>query len=67
MFWIKNKKIYYRNTCIPQFFYIKVGFKGVYIFTDIFPDEKPQSLGGIVVEYRSLEGEVLGMISTSNA
>ena len=36
MFWSKNKKKY---PCIPQFFYIKVGFKGVYITRTCFPDD----------------------------
>ena len=36
MFWSKNKKN--RYTPIPQFFYIKVGFKGVYISRTCFPD-----------------------------
>ena len=37
MFWIKNKK-----NCIPlkpQFYYIKVRFKGVYISWTHFPEE----------------------------
>ena len=39
MFWSKNKKkkVY---PCIPQFFYIKVGFTGVYISGTCFPDDK---------------------------
>ena len=37
MFWSKNKnKIY---PCIPQFCYIKVGFKGVHITRTCFPDD----------------------------
>ena len=38
MFWSKNtkKKVY---PCIPQFYCIKVGFKGVYITRTCFPDE----------------------------
>ena len=35
MFWSKDKK----NRCIPQFYYIKVGFKGVFIARTCFPDE----------------------------
>ena len=35
MFWSKNKK----NRCKPQFFYIKVGFKGVNIAQACFPDD----------------------------
>ena len=35
MFWSKNKKVY---PCIPQFYYIKVGFKGVFITRTCFPD-----------------------------
>ena len=31
-----RKKVY---PCIPQFYYIKVGFKGVYISRTCFPDE----------------------------
>ena len=37
MFWIKNKKIRY-TPLKPQFFYIKVGFKWVYIVRTCFPD-----------------------------
>ena len=41
MFWSKNKKNRY-YPCIPQFYYIKVGFKWVFIawtcFPDVFPD-----------------------------
>ena len=36
MFWSKNKKICI--PCIPQFCYIKVGFKGVYITGTCFRD-----------------------------
>ena len=36
MFWSKNKKKVY--PCIPQFYYIKVRFKGVYIARTCFPD-----------------------------
>ena len=38
MFWNKNKKkkLY---PCIPQFYYIKVGFKGAYISRTCFPDD----------------------------
>ena len=39
MFWSKNKKIGIPR--IPQFFYIKVGFKGVYISRTCFPDVEP--------------------------
>ena len=39
-FWIKNKK---KNThtypCKPQFYYIKVWYKGVYISRTCIPDE----------------------------
>ena len=38
MFWSKNKKNRY-TPHIPQFFYIKVGFKGVYISRTCFPDD----------------------------
>ena len=38
MFWSKNKKNRYAP-CIPQFFYIKVGFKGVFIARTCFPDD----------------------------
>ena len=38
MFWSKNKKNRY-TPCIPQFCYIKVGFKGVYITRTCFLDE----------------------------
>ena len=34
MFWSKNKKK--GIPCIPQFFYIKVGFNGVYIYFFFF-------------------------------
>ena len=37
MFWGKNKKKYV-YPCIPQFYYIKVGFKGVFIARTCFPD-----------------------------
>ena len=37
--WSKNKKNRY-TTCIPQFLYIKVGFKRVYIAQACFPDLK---------------------------
>ena len=37
MFWTNNKKkIVY--PCIPQFYYIKVGLKGVFIARTYFPD-----------------------------
>ena len=38
MFWIKNKKNRY-TPCKPQFFYIRVRFKGIYISRTCFPDE----------------------------
>ena len=39
MIWSKNKKNRYTMyPCIPQFCYIKVGFKGVYISRTCFPD-----------------------------
>ena len=38
MFWSKNKKNRYTPR-IPRFFYIKVGYKGVYISRTCFPDE----------------------------
>ena len=37
MFWSKNKKIRY-TPANPIFFYIKVGFKGVYFSWTCFPD-----------------------------
>ena len=37
MFWSKNKKNRYTPR-IPQYFYIKMGFKGVYISRTCFPD-----------------------------
>ena len=37
MFWIKNKKIRF-TPANPSFFYINVGFKGVYISRTCFPD-----------------------------
>ena len=37
MFWSKNKKNRY-TLCIPQVYYMKVGFKGVYITRTCFPD-----------------------------
>ena len=37
MFWSKNKKNRYTPR-IPQFCYIKVGFKGVYITRTCYPD-----------------------------
>ena len=36
MFWSKNKKKVY--PCKPQFYYIKVGCKGVYITRTCYPD-----------------------------
>ena len=36
VFWIKSKKIRY-TLANPSFFYIKVGFKGVYISRTWFP------------------------------
>ena len=41
MFWIKNKKIMYTPEN-PSFFYIKVGFKGVFIARTCFPDRHYQ-------------------------
>ena len=37
MFWSKNKKNRF-TPAYPSFFYIKVGFKGVYIARTYFPD-----------------------------
>ena len=37
MFWIQNKKIRY-TPANPKFFYIKVGYKGVYITWTCFRD-----------------------------
>ena len=37
MFWSKNKKNRY-IPCKPQFYYTKVGFKGVYISWTCYPD-----------------------------
>ena len=37
MFWSKNKKNRY-TPCKPHFFYIKMGFKGVYITWTCYPD-----------------------------
>ena len=37
MFWSKNKKNRY-TLANPQFYYIKVGFKGVFIARTCFPD-----------------------------
>ena len=42
IFWSKNKKKI-GIPCIPQFCYIKVGFKGVYISQTCFPDEPARS------------------------
>ena len=39
MFWNKNKKKYV-YPCISQFYYIKVGFMGVFIARSCFPDVK---------------------------
>ena len=38
MFWSKNKKKVY--TCKPQFHYIKVGCKGVFVTRNCFRDEQ---------------------------
>ena len=40
MFWSKNKKNRY-TPANPSFFYIKVGFKGVFNTRTCFPDESP--------------------------
>ena len=37
MFWIKNKKK--GIPCIPQFYCIRVGYKGVFIARTCFPDD----------------------------
>ena len=37
MFWSENKKNRY-TPAYPSFFYIKVGFKGLYILRTCFPD-----------------------------
>ena len=37
MFWSKNKKKVY--TCKPQFYFIKVGCKGVFVIWTCFGDE----------------------------
>ena len=42
MFWIKIKQKRY-TPANPQFFYIKVGIKGVYIARTFFSDEKIKS------------------------
>ena len=39
MFWIKSKKNRYTSDCKPQFYHMKVGFKGVCITRICFPDE----------------------------
>ena len=38
MFWSKNKKKRQVYPSIPQFFYIKVGYKGAYFARTCFPD-----------------------------
>ena len=38
MFWAKNKKNRYVYPCIPQFYYVKVGYNGVFIAWTCFPD-----------------------------
>ena len=61
MFWSKNKK-HYVYTCKPQFYYIKVGCKGVYItqtcFHDVITTElsrcKAAGKSGIVAEMQKL-------------
>ena len=42
MFWSKNKKTMYTRVN-PIFFYIKVGYKGVFITRTCYPDALPQS------------------------
>ena len=42
MFRNKNKKKIY--SCLPQFWYIKVGFKGVHITRTCFPDVTTKQL-----------------------
>ena len=46
MFWSKNKKN--RNTCITQFFCIKVGNEGEFISWTCFPDVKIKVNFGII-------------------
>ena len=39
MFWSKIRKMDIRYPCIPQVYYIKVGYKGVYITRTCYPDD----------------------------
>ena len=39
MFWNKNKKIRYTRDCKPQFYYTRVGYKGVFISLTCFHEE----------------------------
>ena len=63
MFWSKNKKNRY-TPANPSFFYIKVGFKGVFIARTCFPDVKLTHLQGewccgVVVKHQTANQEVL--------
>ena len=51
MFWSKNKKKVY--PCKPQFYYIKVGCKGVFVTRTCFHDE---TLKFVFICYVSLNG-----------
>ena len=42
MFWSKKKKNRFIYPRIPQFYYMKVGFKGVYITWTCFPEMSTQ-------------------------
>ena len=49
VFWGKNKKT--RHTpCVPQFYYIKVGYKG-YITRTCYPDGWPRYVEGSFNDY----------------
>ena len=55
MVWSKNKKNRYTYPCKPQYFYMKVGFNGVYFSWTCFPDAciKPSDMSGQLGSYHS--------------
>ena len=50
MFWSKNKKNRY-TPAYPSFFYIKVGFKGVYIARICFPDVYYKPTDDLIINF----------------
>ena len=54
MFWGKNKKSRY-TPALPQFYYVKVGFKGVYFSWTCFPNVSPCCFQSDVVRSKNTE------------